>query len=136
MRSVKTLVCLFAFGLAVFAQNSIGTITGTISDPAGAVVPGATIEVKNSDTGAVYRGGASATGNYVNPVPVGKYSLTVTVTGFKKYVRQNLEVVVATDTRQDVALEVGNVTDTVTVTESAPPPEDRERRVEPHRNWR
>ena len=120
MRSLKILVCQFAFAAAVFAQTNIGTITGTISDPAGAVVPNAKIEVKNSDTGAVYQGGTSATGNYVIPVPVGKYSLTVTVTGFKKYVRQNLQVTVATDTRQDVNLDVGNVTDTVTVTEAAP----------------
>ena len=84
------------------------------------MVPGATIEVKNADTGAVYQGGTSATGNYVIPVPVGKYSLTVTVTGFKKYVRENLVVTVATATRQDVKLEVGAVTDTVTITEATP----------------
>ena len=120
MRSLKTLVCLFVFALVAFAQTNIGSITGTISDPAGAVVPNAKIEVKNSDTGAVYQGGTSATGNYVIPVPVGKYSLSVTVTGFKKYVRENLVVTVANDTRQDVALDVGSITDTVTVTENAP----------------
>jgi len=120
MPSLKTLVGLLAFGSVVFAQTNIGSITGTISDPAGAVVPGAVIEVKNADTGTVYQGGASATGNYVIPVPVGKYSLTVTVTGFKKYVRENLIVTVATNVRQDVKLEVGAVTDTVTVSDAAP----------------
>ena len=100
--------------------RATGTITGTIEDPAGAVVPGAPVEVKNMDTGTIYKGGASGTGNYVIPVPVGKYELSVTVTGFKKYVRQNLEVLTATDTRQDVNLTVGNITDTVTVNESAP----------------
>ena len=84
------------------------------------MVPGASIEVKNVDTGAVYQGGTSATGNYVIPVPVGTYEMTVTVTGFKKYVRSNLTVTVATATRQDVKLEVGAVTDTVTVTEATP----------------
>jgi Carboxypeptidase regulatory-like domain len=116
----KTLVCLLAVASAVFAQTNTGSITGTISDPAGAVVPGAMLEVKSADTGAVYQGGTSATGNYVIPVPVGKYSLTVSVTGFKKYVRENLVVTVATATRQDVKLEVGAVTDTVTITESTP----------------
>ncbi len=120
MRFVASVVLLLAASLAAFGQSDRGTITGTISDPAGGVVPGANIEVKSTDTGAVYRGGTSATGNYVIPVPVGKYSLTVTVTGFKKYVRENLQVTVATDTRQDVALEVGNITDTITVNESAP----------------
>jgi hypothetical protein len=120
MNSLKTVSCLFAFGLAAFAQTNIGSITGTISDPSRAVVPGATIEAKNSDTGAVYQGGASATGNYVIPVPAGKYSLTVNAAGFKKYVRENLTVTVAGDTRQDVALDVGASTETVTVTTEAP----------------
>src|SRR6204780_1562850 len=119
MRLRKCVLCLFILALAAFSQ-SIGSITGTIEDPAGAVVPGAPVEVKNMDTGAIYKGGASSTGNFVIPVPVGKYELSVTVTGFKKFVRQNLEVVVATDTRQDVNLTVGAVTDTVTVNESAP----------------
>ncbi len=120
MRLRMCVFCLFVSSIAAFAQVSTGTITGTIEDPAGAVIPGAPVEVKNMDTGAVYKGGASATGNYVIPVPAGRYELTVAVTGFKKYVRQNLEVVVATDTRQDVNLAVGAVTETVTVTESAP----------------
>src|SRR5579862_1242465 len=120
MRTFKPVVCAFALAIAAFGQTNIGSITGTISDPAGAVVPGAKIEVKNADTNAVYQGGTSATGNFVIPVPVGKYTLTVTVTGFKKYVRENLIVTVATDTRQDVKLEVGAVSETVTVSEQAP----------------
>src|SRR5579863_2580946 len=119
MRLHRYVLCAFVFALAAFAQST-GTITGTIEDPAGAVVPGAPVEVKNMDTGEVYKGGASNTGNFVIPVPVGKYELSVTVTGFKKYVRQNLEVLTATDTRQDVNLTVGAVTDTVTVNDSAP----------------
>jgi hypothetical protein len=119
MRLHTYVLCAFVFALAAFGQST-GTITGTIEDPAGAVVPGASVEVKNMDTGTIYKGGASATGNFVIPVPVGKYELSVTVTGFKKYVRENLDVLTATDTRQDVNLTVGNITDTVTVNESAP----------------
>jgi hypothetical protein len=106
--------------VSAFAQSNQGTITGTISDPSGAVIATAQIEVKNSDTGILYRGGTSATGNYVIPVPAGTYELNVTATGFKKYIAQNIQVVVATDTRKDVNLEVGQATDVVTVTESAP----------------
>src|SRR6185295_3461136 len=120
MHSFKTLLCLFALALVAFGQTNIGSITGSITDPAGAVVPNATIEVKNSDTGTVYQGGTSATGNFVIPVPVGTYSLTVSLTGFKKYVRENLLVTVATAVRQDVKLEVGAVSDTVTVSDAAP----------------
>ncbi|MBZ5636023.1 MAG: TonB-dependent receptor [Acidobacteriia bacterium] len=120
MASFKTLVCLFVLAVAAFGQTDRGSITGAISDPAGAVVPNAVIEVKNADTGAVYQGGTSATGNYVIAVPVGRYSLSVTVAGFKKYVRENLLVTVATAVRQDVTLEVGANTETVTVTAEAP----------------
>jgi hypothetical protein len=118
---VLLLVCsLILTTVAAFAQAAGGTITGTVSDPAGAVVPTAKIEVKNVDTGAVYQGGASATGNYVIQVPVGKYELSVTSAGFKKFVRENLVVTVATDVRQDVALEVGANSETVTVNAEAP----------------
>ena len=107
-------------GAAAFAQSNQGTITGTISDPAGAVVAGAVIEVKNVETGVVSRGGTSATGNYVISVPAGTYELSVLVPGFKKYVQQNVPVVVATDTRKDVTLEVGQNTEVVTVQDTAP----------------
>ena len=112
---------VFVLGAAcLLAQSDRGTITGTVADPSGAVVPNATITIKNADTGQVYDSGTSNTGNFTVPVPVGRYTLTVTVTGFKKFVRENLQVVVATDTRQDVVLQVGQQTETVTVTEAAP----------------
>ncbi|HEY6346816.1 MAG TPA: TonB-dependent receptor [Bryobacteraceae bacterium] len=117
---LKISICLLVLAAAAFAQSDRGTITGTISDPAGAVVQSANIEVKSQDNGQVFRGGTSATGNYVISAPAGRYSLTVTVAGFKKYVRENLTVAVATDTRQDVTLEVGAATESVTVTEEAP----------------
>ncbi len=121
MRSSSILFALLLGATAAMAQSDRGAITGTVSDPTGGVVPNAPIEIKNANTGEVYKAGSSATGNYtVQALPVGKYTLTVTVMGFKKYVRENLEVVVATDTRQDVKLEVGQSSETVTVTEAAP----------------
>jgi hypothetical protein len=120
MSGFKAGSCFFVLVLAAFAQTDRGTITGTISDPAGAVVPNAKIEVKNSQTGAVFAGGTSATGNYVVSVPAGIYELSVTVAGFKKFVRANLQVIAATDTRQDVALEVGTAQETVTVEATVP----------------
>src|SRR5215831_2616265 len=91
----------------LFAQSNQGTITGTVSDPAGAVVPTAQIEIKNTETGVVYRGGTSATGNYVLSVPAGTYEISVNAAGFKKFVQTNVAVVTATDTRKDVRLEPG-----------------------------
>ncbi len=118
MRFVVTAVLLAS--VCAFAQSNQGTITGTISDPAGAVVAGAAIEVKNVETGVISRSGTSNTGNYVVSVPAGTYEITVQVQGFKKFVQQNVPVNVATDTRKDITLEVGQNTEVVTVEDTAP----------------
>jgi hypothetical protein len=119
MRSVRATWLLF-MGVTAFSQSNQGTITGTVSDPAGAVVPGAVIQIKNQDTGVVFNGGTSATGNYVLAMPSGTYEISVTAPGFKKFVQPNVQVVVATDTRKDITLEVGAASETVTVEDTAP----------------
>ncbi len=120
MRRFAALAGLLFASLA-FAQSDRGSITGQISDPSGAVVAAAKIEAKNIDTGAVYEVGSSTTGNYVLPqLPTGNYQLNVTVTGFKKYVKENIFIPVAQTVRVDVKLEVGATSDTVTVTEATP----------------
>lgn len=106
---------------AIFAQSDRGTITGTVTDPAGAVVASAPVEIKNVETGAVYQAGTSATGNYtLAQLPAGQYQLSATAPGFKKYVRPNVIVEVAQVYRVDIVLEVGSSTESVTVTEAAP----------------
>ena len=103
MRHVAVVSVFIAFCVAAFAQSDRGTITGTISDPAGAVIAGAMIEAKNVATGAVYPTASSDTGNYtIAQLPAGTYELTVTVPGFKKYVRGGLQVEVAANIRIDV----------------------------------
>ena len=98
------------------AQTGNGTITGVVTDPTGAVVANAPIEVKNTETGVVFRAVSTDTGNYTIPqVPVGKYELSATVQGFKKFSRQNLTIVGAQVLRVDVPLEIGASTETVTV---------------------
>jgi hypothetical protein len=107
MQSKLAAAIVFLASANLFAQSNQGTITGSISDPAGAVVAAAAIEVRNVETGVVFRGGTSATGNYVISVPAGTYEITVNVAGFKKFVQQNVQVIVASDTRKDISLEVG-----------------------------
>ncbi len=121
MKRLVYSVGLFLLASAAFAQTDRGTITGTISDPAGAVIASAAIEAKNVATGAVYQAASSGTGNYtIAQLPAGTYDLSVTVPGFKKYVRQGLQVEVAETARIDVGLEVGSNTESITVEAAAP----------------
>jgi hypothetical protein len=117
-RVLTALAFLLLFTLAAYGQ--VGSITGAITDPAGAGVANLAIDVKNSETGAVFHGGTTNTGNYVIRVPAGAYELMVQAPGFKKFVRPNIVVETASDTRVDVTLEVGALTETITVQSDAP----------------
>jgi hypothetical protein len=121
MRSVLFAASLFVLAGAALAQSDRGTITGTVSDPAGALVPGAAIEAKNAQTGAQYQTISTATGNYtLAQLPAGPYQLSVTLPGFKTFLRQGITVNVAQTHRIDVTLEVGALTESVTVSADAP----------------
>lgn len=121
MRSMKVVVVSLAFATIALSQSDRGTITGTVADPAGALVPNAAIEIRNVQTGAVYQAGASATGNYtLAQLPAGEYELSAQAQGFKKYVRKNIIVEVAQTYRVDVALELGSNSESITVNEAAP----------------
>jgi hypothetical protein len=121
MRLVSAAPCCLLFALALFAQNDRGTITGTVQDPANAVVPNATIIATNTESGAEFRTATTGTGNYTIPsLPAGRYRLTVEVAGFKKFKQEGIEVQVAQTYRIDVALQVGATTETVTITAKAP----------------
>ena len=122
MRSTMIAVCcLLLVAGAAFAQSDRGTITGTIADPAGAVIPNASIEAKNANTGAVYQVASTSTGNYtLGQLPAGKYQLSASVPGFKQFLQTGITVLVAQTLRIDIVLEVGNITETVTVNADAP----------------
>ena len=121
MRILKTTFLAFIITLGALAQTDRGTITGTISDPAGAVVANATVEAKNNESGLTFQAGTSATGNYtLAQVPVGAYEVSATSAGFKKAVRPGVIVGVAVTVRVDFALEVGTSTESVTVQAEAP----------------
>jgi hypothetical protein len=120
MRKALVLASVISLGY-LYAQTDRGTITGTVSDPAGAVVPSANVEVRNLETGTVYQAGSSSTGNFtLAQLPAGTYEVTVTVPGFKKYIRPGIIVQVAQTVRVDAPLEVGAPTESVTVEAEAP----------------
>ncbi len=121
MRHVVAAAVLSLCALAAFAQTNLGTITGTITDPAGAVVPNAPVEAKNVATDAVYPAAASGTGNYtIAQLPIGTYNLSVTVAGFKKYARTGIVIEAYAIDRVDPALEVGATTESVIVNAESP----------------
>ena len=116
MRIGVLVVCLLGLVWTAAAQTANGTITGTVIDPTGAVIANATVEVKNTGTGVVYKSVSTQTGNYTaTQLPVGQYEISVTVQGFKKYNREGLELTAAQIMRIDVPLEVGASTESVTV---------------------
>jgi hypothetical protein len=107
--------------VTAIAQSDRGTITGTVLDPAGAIIPDAAVEARNTATGSVYPAATSGTGNYtIAQLPVGTYELNVTVAGFKKFVRTNLVVEVAATVRVDANMEVGATNESITITDAVP----------------
>jgi hypothetical protein len=120
MRSRFVVIAMVVFPAMSFGQGDRGSITGTVADPAGAIVAAAPVEARNRQTGSVFDTQTTGTGNYtLSQLPAGSYELSIAVPGFKKYVRQGLTVEVAQTLRIDVALEVGSATESVTVTEAA-----------------
>jgi Carboxypeptidase regulatory-like domain len=121
MRRSRFTAFLLLSPLCVFGQSDRGTITGAVADTTGAVVASASVEVRNVQTGALYQAATSTTGNYtLAQLPTGTYQLTVTVPGFKRFVRENLLLPVAQTLRVDAVLEVGASSESVTVAAESP----------------
>jgi hypothetical protein len=99
-----------------FAQGDRGTITGTVTDPSGAVVAGAKVRADNADTHNVIETLTTETGNFtLAQVPVGAWDVTVDAQGFKKFTSQKNSIEVAQTIRVDARLEVGANTETISV---------------------
>jgi Carboxypeptidase regulatory-like domain/TonB dependent receptor len=97
-------------------QTFRGTILGTITDSSGAAIAGATVTIKNLDTGLTRTVSTSADGSYAVPeLPIGNYSVNVTAPGFKEEVVTGVKVDVSTERRADVSLEPGQLAQKVEV---------------------
>jgi hypothetical protein len=105
----------------LLAQVNTGSIGGTITDASGGGIPEASITARNEQTGATFQALSSDVGLYVLPsLPTGMYEVTVEKIGFKKLSRTGLEIRVATRVALNMALEVGDVQQTVEVVAEAP----------------
>lgn len=106
---------------AAFAQTTTATLQGVVRDASHAVRPGATVTLRNVNTGFVRPTTTNAEGAYViTYVPTGTYDLTVELTGFKTIKREGLRFEVGQQTTLDLSLEVANVAESVTVVAASP----------------
>jgi hypothetical protein len=114
---LRLLVVFVLFSTALLvAQTFRGTILGTVTDPSGAVVGGATVKIRNVGTGQERSTTTSADGSYAVPeLPIGTYTVTVTQAGFKTFAATSVTVDVATERRVDAALTTGAVSTRVEV---------------------
>ena len=116
MRARIILVFVLLAAVSLSAQTFRGTILGTVTDPSGAVVAGAKVTVKNVGTGLERTTDTSADGSYALPeLPIGTYTVTVTLTGFQTSVTTGVTVDVAGERRVDAALKTGAVSTKVEV---------------------
>jgi len=98
------------------AQTGTSRITGTVTDTSGAVVAGASVTARNEATGVTYKQTTTDTGFYAFPsLPVGSYTITVELTGFKTTQKTNNVLVVNTPLTVDVVLEVGGVSEVINI---------------------
>jgi hypothetical protein len=102
------------------AQILYGSIVGNVKDAQGGAVPGATVTVTNKDTGLTLDATSNAEGAYsfTNVLP-GTYDVKVALQGFREFVRTNVPVTISNISRVDVTLEVGTLSETVTVASDA-----------------
>ena len=119
-----TLVCaaLFLLPATAFAQTVTGTLQGSVSDSKGAVVPGATVVIRNMDTGQERTLETNGEGAYVASfLPLGRYTVAVSSTGFSKVSQENIEVTLNQTRVVNFTLNPSSVTEAVVVTTDAAP---------------
>jgi Carboxypeptidase regulatory-like domain len=113
--SVMALGVILSCLIAIYAQTT-GSMSGTITDPNGAIVAGATVTLKNDATGYERRATTNDKGGFAfTSLQPGIYSVTVENSGFKKAIASNITVQVSVDAAVNIPLEVGQATETVTV---------------------
>jgi protocatechuate 3,4-dioxygenase beta subunit len=113
-------IFLLAGNQQSFAQDVNASLSGEVTDPAGAVIPGAKVTLINETSGARQDFQTDASGEYnFRNLPPGIYDLSVTAPAFESYVRKAIELAVNQTARADVKLTVGTADQTVTVSADA-----------------
>jgi hypothetical protein len=118
----KALFVLFVLVVCgALAQDPRGAINGALMDSSGAAIPGVTVRAANQETGVAASAVSNATGSYQIPFLLpGVYKVTAELTGFKRFVRDKIEVRVGDTVDLPIRMEIGQVTETVEVTATTP----------------
>jgi hypothetical protein len=118
---VRIACAVIVAALCGTAQLDRGTLTGTITDATGSIIPGAAVRVTNTSTGLDYSTVTSESGQYTMPnLPPGTYRIAVTTPGMKEFVRTGVDLGVTQVLRIDARMEVGSTGERVEVTADAP----------------
>jgi hypothetical protein len=121
VRTLLLALALAATSVAAAAQTVSGTILGTVNDASGAVVSNAKITIVNEGTGLTRTVTSDQNGEYVAPaLPTGHYTVTSEISGFKTLALSNIEVGVDQRVRIDLKMEVGAMTESVSITAETP----------------
>src|SRR5882672_12092789 len=124
MQSFKGLlwlfVCCLCVSLPLTAQKTTGTISGLVTDQAGAVVSGADVTATNTETGAARTAKSGASGDYaITDLPAGTYDLSVKQANFREYVSKGVQLFVSSTATVNATLTVGSATEQMTVEANA-----------------
>ena len=124
VRSIQTvlltLAALFCFSFQTFAQSDTASISGLVKDVSSAIVPNASVVIKNEQTGVERRAKSNDSGNYIiTNLPPGLYTVTVEAAGFKRYEKTGNKLDPSISTTVNADLQVGSVAETVEVTATA-----------------
>src|SRR5215216_1904252 len=118
--SLASFLALMLFAITAYAQSGGTTVRGTVKDPAGNLVSGATVTLTDPSKNFTRTQQTNEDDQYVfNAVPPGTYKLEVTATGFKTASVSGVQALVDTPTVRDIPLEIGAVSETVDVTSAA-----------------
>jgi len=119
-RRFAALFLFLTYASLAMAQLDTGTISGSVTDQSGGAIPGAAITIRNVETGVARNAVTNAVGRYeAVALPVGSYEVTATLAGFQTLVRSGINLTVGRNAVVDMTLQVGEVTQSVTVTGEA-----------------
>ncbi|MGC1645420.1 MAG: carboxypeptidase-like regulatory domain-containing protein, partial [Candidatus Sulfotelmatobacter sp.] len=120
-KTIGLVVFLISVAVVGFAQVDTGSLVGTVKDASGALLPGVAVTATNTDTGIATPTKTAQNGDYViTPLHIGRYSVSVEATGFRREIRKDIVLDVQQTIRLDFSLKVGSVSETMEIS-GAPP---------------